>query len=47
MKSVPRALGNAELRILVRTFFSLGRMIVARREFHVRIFFSRHALKKQ
>ena len=34
-----RALGNAELRVLVRTFFSLGRMIFARREFRVRMFF--------
>ena len=34
-----RALGNAELRVLVHTFFSLGRMIFARREFRVRMFF--------
>ena len=34
-----RALGNAELRVLVHTFFSLGRMNFARRESHVRMFF--------
>ena len=38
-QSSDRALGNAELRVLVRTFFSLGRMIFARQEFRVRMFF--------
>ena len=40
-----RALGNAELRVLVHTFFSLGRMFFSRQEFRLRMFYSRHALK--
>ena len=34
-----RALGNAELRVLVRTFISLVRLFFARQEFRVRMFF--------
>ena len=37
--SLLRALGNAELRVLVRTFFPLGRMFFVRQEFRVRMFF--------